>query len=336
MTEVALDPCAAFEATAESAELCQHCRWPLHFHAGAAQTSPRPLDAVSPRFENSPSPRGGKSSPRRGVGSGLWGAAKPSEDAVAKRTSGVLRQSWLASSASSPSSVSSPALLGGAPPNKPLPVLAQMPTLPDSRAPKEVAALLRRMLKTTTVEVEGVEYDGCFTASDLVFALMQHRKWPRAECVEMGRVLLNSGFVARAGTVTQPGFVDSSEHYYILILLPEMASRGGRGSSSQEHAVLQWEQTPSQVFRPVDVRSMVSTVAGSAWRFDYKMQQAYTVYFVHVMVGEEVFTVSRRFADLAELHRLLLKRYAARVLPTPPKGEQNIFYFFVCFFQLFS
>ncbi len=328
MSDVAIEPCSSFEPDPEESELCFGCRWPSHFHA---PVSPRP---VSPRLEQpqdaltftSPRSIGNRNSPRREASgpsrvlSGVWGAAKPSEEAVAKRSSGVLRQSSQLTSSGGGSGGGSSGNLPSGPPSRPLPTPASPA---DLRAPKEVAGLLRRMLKTATAEVDGVEYEGCFTASELVFALMQHRKWPRAECVEMGRVLLNGGFVARVGTVAQPGFVDSSEHYYTMIQLPEMASRGGRGSSSLEHGVVQWDQSPPSLLRPLDVRSTVATVIGSAWRFDYRLQQAYAVYFVHVMVGDEVFTVSRRFADVAELHRLLLRRYAARVLPTPPKERRG-------------
>lgn len=127
-----------------------------------------------------------------------WGSARPSEDAAElRRSSGVLSSSNRLS------------VTPKGPPLKPL---------PDARSPKEAAALLRRVLKTCRVQVDGSEcvvssfflsysglsrYDCCFAATDLVLALMQHRKWTRQEAVETGRLLLSGGFVARVGDVTQ-------------------------------------------------------------------------------------------------------------------------------------
>jgi len=49
-------------------------------------------------------------------------------------------------------------------------------------------------------------------------------------------------------------------------------------------------------------------------------------YFVQVAEGEgaRAYTVTRRFADLAELHRLLAKKYALRLLPPPPKEKKSL------------
>ena len=137
----------------------------------------------------------------------------------------------------------------------------------------------------------------------------------------MGRQLLTVGYIARVGTVMQSGFVDSADDYYILIVLPDLAAR--RGAASLDYGTVQWSTPATDDFRPLDPRTMSASVVGTAWRYDYRSNSPYMVYFVHVLAGDDDrFTVSRRFADTAELHKALCRRYASRVLPNPPKERK--------------
>jgi hypothetical protein len=160
-----------------------------------------------------------------------------------------------------------------------------MPEEPTfSRAPKEMAALLRRVLKPLTVAVDNVEYEGVFRASEMVKMLMQHRKLTRADSIAICRVLLRSGYIARVGSVTQSGFSDSPDHLYSMIVLPDLASR--RGGASLDYGMIQWQTGADQPFKELDIRSMVATVVGSGWRYDYKSSSAYLVYFIHLVISD--------------------------------------------------
>lgn len=227
--------------------------------------------------------------------SGVWGAARPSEEAVLiKRSSAVLPKR---------NSVA---------PNKPLPAPAALADM----SPKETAALLRRVVRFETIEVEGGGSCNAVSGADLVAALVQHRKLPRSEAVEAAKVLLATGYIASVGLSGSFG----EERLFSFVVLPEL-SAAGRGL---EHGVVAWEQAPAAELRPLeDVRTLVAAVLGSAWRFDYKAGAPYAAYFVQITEGQNSYTVTRRFADLLELHRLLCKKYAARVLPVPPKEKKS-------------
>ena len=231
-------------------------------------------------------------SPRKDArfSSGVWGAAKPSEGAVLqKRSSAVLSRRSVASSSataittSSSSASSSSSLL----------------------APKEAAALLRRVARLESVHVDGQEYQGCVAGSEVVLALMHHRKSPRTEALETARLLLSSGYLASIGSKT--GFADSPDRFYSFVVLPEQLPSSG----SLEHGVVQWDQPAPADMRPFDdVRTLVASVLGSAWRFDYRLSAPYAAYFVHVSEGEQAgYTITRRFSDLTDLNRLLCKKY---------------------------
>jgi len=183
------------------------------------------------------------------------------------------------------------------PPSKPLPVPAAV------ASPKEVAATLRRVVKLELVEQDGAEYS-CASGADMVLALMHHRKVSRSDAIETGRLLLSSGYLASVGT--RGGFADAQDRYFSFVVLPELASVG----RSLEHGTVAWDQQPSAELRPFeDVRTLVATVLGCAWRFDYRTTSPYAAYFVHVAEGEQSgITVTRRFADCSELHRLLSKK----------------------------
>ena len=148
-------PCDSF---AGERSICASCFWPYNFH---------PFEALSLPPPPSRSPRSAQDLRQAALArpaSGVWGA-RPSPGAMKKRQSALLSSPRLSGSAGGP----------GGPPNKPLPV----PVF--SREPKEVAALLRRQLRTGTALLDGVEYEGVFAATDLVLTLMHHCRWTRAE-----------------------------------------------------------------------------------------------------------------------------------------------------------
>lgn len=113
----------------------------------------------------------------------------------------------------------------------------------NARLPKEAAGLLRRVLRTETKMFDGSEYEGCFTGADVVAALMQHRKWSKTEAVEMGRILLHSGYIARIG-VAHSGFQDSTECLLMFVVHPDLPKRG---SVSMEHTTLKGNLTSDHV-----------------------------------------------------------------------------------------
>lgn len=304
--EPAQEPCGVFVSSMDSESLCGNCRWPYNFHSFSA-LSPR---SMGPKSLSEGS--GLKSTLSRASSSGTWGA-RPSSSAVLMKRNSVFNVSQAGSRASG-----SAERLAGGPPNKPLP----SPVF--SREPKEVAALLRRQTKTRCMPVDGseFEYEGVFEGPELVLTLMQHCHWTRAESVSLGRQLLHAGYIAAVGSVTQSGFVDASGNFYVFIVLPDLAVR--RGSASLDYGTIQWSSPPPDNLRPLHARSMSASVVGTAWRYNYRSSSSYMVYFIHILADvDDRFTVSRHFGDLVELHRALCRRYAARVLPSPPKERKN-------------